>query len=436
MLCACVAGAVIFVTVSLPTTASIGSINEADLKAVAEFFQRDWHWWSAGRPVHFGLVSIGFRIAQLDPARWLWAVFVIHALNAALLIALAVSLRLPVAWSVSAGLLFLSGPAMYDCFRPKNVCDHVVLTAFLLLITAYQRRREARGWTRGFWLLVEVFAVVLGAGSKESFLLYPALLLALEFTTTGGTGEERTWQRLRQAAIRLAPHAVLFVFVVWHAVWWAYGPPAESANAVFSFVMFPQRFASQVQGAIWPWRSETLWQVPIVGYLATTLFLLAAIHAWRRNPAVTFGVLMAIVVALPVSVLNRVGDGYFVLPWAGLVLATVSWGCHLRSWLGRAGLVLWLMTMFLRPNPVPSSYETQPPIPRTVLATLAEESRETCDHGNPVWRVPSAVRTEMVRDFEARGLPPSESSQRVQMDLDLMIRLQCRKPQARAELDP
>jgi len=343
----------------------------------------------AGAPVFRG--GLGAEVALAAPwagfsaARWGAVLLSVHAVNAALVFAFARRAGLDRRWAAAAALLFCAVPGLADsAFRPSNITELLLLTAFLLVTVAYMSRaRASSAAARAAWLLVEAGAVVLGAGNKESFVVYPALLAAWELTL--GRGLPRR-AHLRAAALRLSPHLLLFAYAAAASLPWIVDSPTHAFALDFSPASVLRQAARISSAVAMPWfENHDPLSPPWAALLAPAAF---AVLARRGGPAARFAALFALIVAAPVLVLGARFDAvyaYHVWPAfataAALALSSAGTGTT-------AALGAWLALLAALPATRMAKACAFGPDAAAAAEALP------CGSGTPEWTVPRALAAE------------------------------------------
>lgn len=358
--------------------------------------------WRSGAVVPVFRGGLGAEIALASPwagfsaARWAAVLLAVHAVNSGLVFAFARRAGLERAWAAAAAALFFAVPGLADsAFRPSNITELLLLTAFLLVTVAYMSRaRAASPAARAAWLLVEAGAVVLGVGNKESFLVYPALLAAYELTL----GRGLPWRaHLRAAALRLSPHILLFAYAARASLPWILDPRIHAFALDFSPASVMRQAARISSAVAMPWfANHDPLSPPWAALLAPAAF---AVLAKKGGAAARFAALFALVVAAPVLVLGDRFDAvyaYHVWPAfataAALALSSAGRG-------STAALGAWLALLAV--------------LPATRMAkacafgpdAAAAAEAVPCGSGAPEWVVPrglAAQHMELWRSAAAR----------------------------------
>jgi hypothetical protein len=142
------------------------------------------------RPLGYFSYTLSARWADIDPARWHWIGFALHALNAMLVFALAGALGLPRFAGWFAGMLF----AVYGA-NPEAV---VWIAGRFDLLATFWVLAALIAWVRWIasgrtgWLAVAGISLLAGMLSKESAYSFP-LLAALALLCSGGGRKRRAW---------------------------------------------------------------------------------------------------------------------------------------------------------------------------------------------------------------------------------------------------
>jgi len=142
------------------------------------------------RPLGYLSYTLSARWAGIDPARWHWIGFALHAVNAMLVLALAATLGLSRFAAWFAGMLF----AMYGA-SPEAV---VWIAGRFDLLAAFWVIAALIAWVRWIasgsagWLAVAGIGMLAGMLSKESAYSFP-LVAALALLCSGGGRKRRAY---------------------------------------------------------------------------------------------------------------------------------------------------------------------------------------------------------------------------------------------------
>lgn len=340
------ANAVAYFALRLPHHAANVCFQQIDATTLAHY--------AAAPPPLLGLrwvphatVSLLVPLVGTEPAAWVWAIVPFHVLNAALLWLVARTVGLPPRGAAVAGLLLLGAPIAVSSTDLEFLVELQLLSAWLGLVALHIRRARATTRRARAGLLVGELAVTLvGLGAKESFVVYPLLLVALELTGLVGRGEEPGWARLRRFALRLAPQLLLWAVLLPRLS----GAIADTGLRGFALDAIPQRALARLTyhvGAVGAPFSERLEAIALPGVLV--LVALAASCLWLpgRRPAVRLGVVLSVVTALPVLVIpERVFPAYSLHPAAGVLLAIAALSCLPRPRLVPIAVCAWMLAVY------------------------------------------------------------------------------------------
>lgn len=275
---------------------------------------------------------------------------VLHALVSALLLALGRGLALPRAAAWMAAALFAVHPVHVESVTWISGRTDVLAAAFCVAtLLLYERGRRGRDLSYA----LSLGAAVLAMGSKETALLLPFLLAALE------AARPVPGARLGEIARRLLPFGVLAgLFAVRilsfeHDIRGIDVPFPEEAGAsarvytagrsllaYFGRLVAPVELCAELEPDV------ALRVDPgVAGGLAAAVVLLVAGLVLRRSrPAVFFGAVLFAVGILPalslvVDVAETAAERYLYLPSAGFVLAVAgAWPSSPRA--RRAGIAI------------------------------------------------------------------------------------------------
>lgn len=384
-LCLALAGTVAFVAFVVPTFAREAFFVGVDVDWIASGIRRSLI--VEDRIAAVREVAALYRLgADLDPARWAWAVLIMHFLNGALLFALARRLEVSARQAAVVALGFVANPAMVTSLAPSYVCEVGLLSAYLGVCIAYLERARAHTPRRALaWLFVEVLLFLIGCGNKESFLVYPALLVALEATVLyREPAAEGPWAH---PVRRLAPHLVLFALgsVVLVPVM------VRSNGSLSSLSLNPLDLLEQLLHLAGAAAAPPIFQVNR-WWAGMAVLLFAALWTFRARGGSTvavFGLAFFVVTSLPMLPLGmRLFPGYLYQPWAGLALCLL--GAADRARAGERALVtVWMAgllvsTPAVRTWPVGDYYAP-------VIEAVRALPQATCREPTPTWHIPAAL---------------------------------------------
>ncbi|MBI5883951.1 MAG: hypothetical protein HZB91_12705 [Elusimicrobia bacterium] len=339
-------------------------------------------------------MSLALPFAGLSASRWGWCVLAVHAANAGLVFALSRLMGLTRQWCAAAALLFFAVPGLADSsFSPSNLTEFFLLAAFLLVTIAYMRR--ARAATRlgaGLWLTVELGAVVLGVGNKESFIIYPALLAACEIFLAPGPRQETLAGRAMALAGRLLPHILLLPYVLANTLPWIVDSNIHPFSLDFSPGSILRQCARSSAAVTMPWLADRAdpqsppWPALLV---PGALGLLA----FRGGPALRFLALFGLILLAPVAVLGtRFDEPYAYHLWPALAMGTaVALSSTKSAWLSRLACV-WLVLLAIlwdRGQYAPFCATTP-----SMTAAVEAVPPEACSGPSPAWAAPRKLAEE------------------------------------------
>lgn len=187
----------------------------------------------AARPVFLASLLLDRRLWGLEPGGFHLTNLLLHAANACLVSAAALSLSAPPAAAVLAGALFAVHPVNSEAvslptFRPDLLCALFMLLGLL----SWRRARRARsGAGEAAWLCACALSYLLGLLSKEMAASLPGLLLLGEAAFPRG-GQERPLSRKGLAAalaVFCAAAGAYFFYRSPRAGYQALAPAAPSA---------------------------------------------------------------------------------------------------------------------------------------------------------------------------------------------------------------
>jgi hypothetical protein len=365
-----------------------------DLGYLVRGIDPDWHF-GITMPVQRGgmgaEIAALLPVAGLHPERWGLVILAVHLVNAGLVYALARSLGVERRWSVGATLVFVGVPGLADnAFCPSNLTELLVQTAFLMVTLGYHARARAPTRAAWAWLMLEVIGVILGVGNKESFIVYPGLLVAWELTL-GLAGRPSSWRaHLRATGLRLLPHLVLAAWVL--VVLWpqVFSRQTHTFDLDFSPVSVLRQLARSSAALTMPWIRDR-GDVGAVPWAALLVPVTIFFRLRRGGPALRFLLLYALVVIAPVAALGNRFDGvYGYHLWPAFAVALAVGLSTLRTaWLPAVSFV-WLGLLALLWGGRPAAMR-ECAVPRVASAAAARVPDAVCGESAPSWTVPRDV---------------------------------------------
>ena len=350
------------------------------------------------RPVFLLWMRINFALNALSP--WGWHVLSIakHVVVAALLGVLVWKLLRDWVAALAAGTLFALHPAQTESVSWVTVPDPLMaagLLAALLLYLKYvgflpARPQAERSKTRKrpsvpkpsqFWLMGSAGLYFAALLSKETAILFPAVIVATELcipSTQPLKNDSRTTSadfrgRLTQAVRHLVPFVCVTVIYLWlrfNALGGKFGSATQHLPWPTVMLSWPATLWFYVKVMLWPVRSYSYADPTLVERfsvrgvvfpflaVACSAAIVAALSLWiwrkaRRElgpqqvlgvrVAMTIGVLLLILPLLLALDLNALNPGDFLhgrytyLPLAGLMLLLATWYRLLKNF-----RVFWL----------------------------------------------------------------------------------------------
>jgi len=384
------------------------------------------------RPMLPWLVDILPRALVTSAVGWALLMLAFHLVNGALLGVLAAKLGAPRRWAIAGAMLFVANPTTHEFFSHCYAVEFGLLMGQLGLVIGYIGRRHAATWRAWLlWFAVEAIAVVVGIGSKESFVIYPALLAALELLWFFEHGIAGWRAHLGAVARRAAPHLLLFPFTLWSAL------PAVFDNELHDFPMSfaPTTLFSQfsalagantlpdLANAVAPW---------LAGGLVLIAMAVAVLWERPRSHAFWFGLAFFWVVFSPVlPMTGRPIPAYVYQPWAGLVLLWVGLLATTRRRPVKLLGLLWVLYLALS-LPHLTDWRAEGMALQRVAELSEKLDRQVCGESPVRWQVPDQVWRPMLEGWP--GVESGEPFSTLEETFTWWLRLRCENQEARAIL--
>ena len=364
------------------------------LVADLDTFYRPSTTWSlvADRQVWGGFEARGYRVSSLA----------LHGLVAVLLVIAGRRLGLgPVAAAI-VGVVWVSSPYTDEsAFVVAYRFQPLLLAAWLVVIATWPRSGET--WRRGR-LGLAVLAVLASAAAKESWVVTPALVAALEVERRGSIRD----------ALR-AVGAVTTAVVAYVALYFAAFPTSKSYYELGPHVAakIPQQLAAFLYlDEPMPFELSLTW----AGMLATAVVIgmIASCRRWRVDGMWVASALL-VLPTLPTLAVPYMPQRYLAIPYAGFLLLAALWlraaGDRAPRWrtLIKAGAGAVIVLVLIVGGVLVRADLTDYRAMAEAHAALLDEAREVADvvaDGAPV----VVVRDESVHPLLAvlrdpRGLP-------------------------------
>lgn len=284
--------------------AHVAAHKSAVLLADLDTFFRPSTTWTlvVDRFVWGGFNARGYRTTSLA----------LHGLAALALVI--VGRRLGLGWLAAAavGLVWVTSPfsdesAIVVAYRFQPL----LLLSWLVLIIVWPRQGESWCWSR---LAAAVVAVVAGAASKETWVVTPALVAALEFE------RQRTWRSAVVPAVTVTGAVVAylaFYFIVFPGSksYFELGPHivAKLPRQMAAFLFFQE----STPGSI-----SLTWQA--VAALVVFGTLIAACVKWRV-PGTLTALCLFVLPTMPTILVPFLPQRYLAIPYAGFLLMVALW---------------------------------------------------------------------------------------------------------------
>jgi len=265
----------------------------------------------------FKLFGINFVAATI------FGVF-IHYLNVFLVHRLALMLGLSRLAALFAAVLFCTHPGIIASFRVDYLLELTLMTSFLGVTIGYLGRIQAKKpWAWRGWLFLEALSVYCGTGSKESFLIYPMMLVAVELFLTR-QADRAFWDRVKSIGKNLLPQLPLIIYAIYIGLPQVTGhnEPSHALSFSISHLLIRLDFVISHMGG--PLFSDE-WHPTFLGLGLFILLVILSVFKWRSLPQLPFAFLWMLTTLLPVlPFLTRMENAYIYHPWAGLSLVLGS----------------------------------------------------------------------------------------------------------------
>lgn len=329
------------------------------------------------RPIFLLWMRISFLLSDLSP--WGWHLLSIgkHVVVAGLLGMLVWKLLRHWTAAVGAATLFALHPAHTESVSWVTVPDPLMAAGLLIALLCYlqyleapprkdilkrPRRRKASPDNVAVrnlkWLPISAAAYLMALFAKETAIVFPALVFAIEFVSTApqpGTSRnirERS-SPLRQAFLHTLPFVLatgLYLALRVIALGRTISPATQHLSWRVLILSWPAILWFYVKAMMWPWKAHSFADpisiekfsmsgvlLPIIWIAIAAFVLLATSYwAWRSRSgereagglklAVTIGILFLVLPLLPALNVNGLNPGDFLhgrytyLPLAGLML--------------------------------------------------------------------------------------------------------------------
>ena len=277
------------------------------------FYRPSTTWTLVGdRVLWGGFNAHGYRVSSLA----------LHGLVALLLVGAARRLGLGPIAAGAVGLVWATSPFTDEsAFVVAYRFQPLLLGAWLVLVASWPRRDEA--WT-GPRLVVAVLAVVAAAAAKETWVVTPALVAALEVDR--GRSIRDVARAVAVVGVAVAAYvAAYFMAFPTSKSYYEIGPHVAakipSQLAAFLYLDEPMPFALTLS-----------WS----GALAAAVCLALAISVVRwRIPGAWVAIVVMVAPTLPTLPVPYMPQRYLAIPYAGFLLLVALWVVGLRRRLPR-----------------------------------------------------------------------------------------------------
>ena len=312
-------------------------------KAFRQIVQTEYWWPYAGQGLYRPLTTLSYwmnyrLLGNTDrPTGYHVVNFLLHAGNAMLVYALVWMLTRRREAACAAGAVFALHPIATEAVT--NIVGRAdLLATFGVLggLLAFVRSKSASGWRRAVWLAIVTVAYAAGLFSKENAVVLPALALLYNLVEQRRV---RNWAGYAAMVPALAVWYVVRRNVLGHSVpfvltgenfidnsllkgdaWTARLTAVKIIGKYFGLLIWPATLSAdysynQIPLAHWTSTGAIAAGVAIVGVIAL------AVWQWRRQPAVSFFLLMFFVALAPASNLvifcgSTMAERFLYLPLA------------------------------------------------------------------------------------------------------------------------
>jgi hypothetical protein len=255
-----------------------------------------------GRNEYRPLIAFSFALSNIlwdrDPRGYHLDSILLHAVNVVLLFSWLLILTRSITIAGMSALLFAVHPIHHARVVWIAARDSLLSTLFVLgavILYTLMRRRQGPDCTpniRGSRVLfvLSLGLFILGMASYEGTVIFPGIIFGLELFVFGRPGKDM-WCRLRTAAAKALPYAIILVI---YLAWWAWLFNGEVGQYELAFGL----------GNLWGNYSSLLYQLfyghqHLAGVLYFALLLLALLLPRDRLPLVWFSILWMVVSFLP-----------------------------------------------------------------------------------------------------------------------------------------
>jgi hypothetical protein len=254
-----------------------------------------------GRNEYRPLIAFSFAFSNSlwggNPRGYHLESFCLHALNVVLLFSWLFLLTRSVTISGVAALLFAVHPihharVVWIAARDSLLSTMFVLAALICYTLVRRRGGQTSRRVRGAGILsaLSLGLFVLSILSYEGAVIFPGIVAGLEFFVFARPAQD-AWNRLRTAAIKALPYAIVLII---YLSWWVLLFRGEVGQYELSFSL----------GNLWRNYCSLLYQLfygnqHLAGVLYFILLLLALLLPRDRHPLVWFSVLFMLLSFLP-----------------------------------------------------------------------------------------------------------------------------------------
>lgn len=254
--------------------------------------------------------------------RWLWGGFdaagyrvtnlAMHALAAVLLGMAGYRTGVGPLSATMIALVWVTSPFTDEsAFLVASRIQSLLIISWLLLIAAWPRTEER--WTP-VRVMATVAAITVAAASKETWVVTPGLVAALEFDRG---------RSLRQAAV---PVAVVGLFAALYGLWYAAtlaSPRSYYELGPHMVAKIPQQLAAflYLREPV-PFEPRLTWEGVVATVVVTAIVMLAA--TWHRRGVWT-ALAVLVLPTLPTLALPYMPQRFLSLPYAGFLVLIAVW---------------------------------------------------------------------------------------------------------------
>ena len=380
---------------------------------------------SGYRPVRTFTLALNFAVGGENPFGYHLVNLLLHALVGVLIF------RLLAGWTsrmaaAAGALVFLAHPVQTAAVAYVSGRKDLLAGLFVVAgILTYRRFREGGG--RG-WQVATAGLFVLGILSKESALVFPALIVLADPAVIRPALPTGLLRASRLAIGQQARfHALLWVLTVgglihclifeeatrklefWGGAWTSQmGTSFKLLGHYLGLALWPHPLIADYKGGVFPVSTGLLEGATVVAAMITFAFVGNGFWLYRRRPLAGAGMFWFLISLLPVLQLvpfhEIAADHFLYLPLAGLALATADlFALASRSSLRRVvqgALILLLVFSSARTIQRNRDWKTERSLWESTLAAAPQSYRAHVNLGRLYFRQSGASREKRRRGIE------------------------------------